>query len=77
MNNELNEGENKITSLCLECDHFSGKSRPVAVKNDGGVSVWEGSTNWCKRYDKELILIEHRKFGNIPDVAECESFRQK
>jgi hypothetical protein len=69
--------QNKITSLCLECEHFSGKSRPVAKKNNGQSAVWEGSSNWCKKYDKDLLLIEHKEHGMIPDVAECESFKQK
>lgn len=69
--------DEKIISLCLECENFSGKEQVVARKNNGQVNFSDNQSNWCNKYDKEPLLIEHRKFGMIPDVAECKGFRQK
>lgn len=63
-------------SLCLECEHFSGKPEYMAKRNNGSSAVNSKKHNWCIKHDVDLLLIESPK-GLVPDIADCKSFKQK
>ena len=65
-------------SLCLECEHFSGSPRYVAKTNRGIKAVASHEHNWCKKHDTSLPFMSvDGKKELLPDIAECESFKQK
>jgi hypothetical protein len=65
-------------SLCLECEHFSGPPRYVAKTNKGIKAVSSKEHNWCKKHDADLPLMSvDGKPDLMPDISECESFKQK
>jgi len=73
---EIMSDEIGTISLCLECIHFSGEPRYVAKRNDGSPVVNSKKLNWCNEHNHDLTLIESPK-GHVPDISECESFKQK
>ena len=64
-----------IISLCLVCEHFSGKPDYVAKRNDGIRVVASVKNNFCLKHDYALGLIDS-PVGLVPDVAECRSYRK-